>query len=87
MNVAMVMAPNLFMCHTLGLKSNEQREFVMAAGTANIMHLLIKCQQVLWTVSIYFLSSVNEWWYLVSKVILGLDFLKKQANRGDCKCH
>lgn len=52
MNVAMVMAPNLFMCHALGLKSNEQREFVMAAGTANIMHLLIKYQKLLWTVSI-----------------------------------
>lgn len=53
MNVAMVMAPNLFMCHALGLKSSEQREFVMAAGTANTMHLLIKYQKLLWTVSIY----------------------------------
>lgn len=54
MNVAMVMAPNLFMCHALDLKSSEQREFVMAAGTANIMNLLIKYQKLLWTVSIYF---------------------------------
>ena len=54
MNVAMVMAPNLFMYHTLGLKSGEQREFVMAAGIANIMHLLIKYQKLLWTVSMYF---------------------------------
>nr|NP_001104242.1 rho GTPase-activating protein 18 [Bos taurus]AAI49810.1 ARHGAP18 protein [Bos taurus] len=54
MNVAMVMAPNLFMYHTLGLKSGEQREFVMAAGIANIMHLLIRYQKLLWTVSIYF---------------------------------
>lgn len=53
-NVAMVMAPNLFMCHTLGLKSNEQREFEMAAGTASVMHLLIKYQKLLWTVSICF---------------------------------
>lgn len=52
-NVAMVMAPNLFMSHTLGLKSTEQQEFGMAAGTANVMHLLIKHQQILWTVSIY----------------------------------
>jgi hypothetical protein len=50
-NVAMVMAPNLFMCHTLGLKSSEQREFEMAAGTANVMHLLIRYQKILWTVS------------------------------------
>lgn len=54
MNVAMVMAPNLFMCHALGLKSSEQREFAMAAGTAHIMHLMIKYQKLLWTVSIYF---------------------------------
>lgn len=55
MNVAMVMAPNLFMCHTLGLKFSEQQEFVtMAAGTANIMNLLIKYQDTLWTVSMYF---------------------------------
>lgn len=53
-NVAMVMAPNLFMCHTLGLKSSEQREFEMAAGTASVMHLLIKYQKLLWTVSIRF---------------------------------
>lgn len=51
-NVAMVMAPNLFMCHTLGLKSSDQREFEMAAGTASVMHLLIKYQKLLWTVSI-----------------------------------
>ena len=50
MNVAMVMAPNLFMCHALGLKSSEQREFAMAAGTANILYLLIKYQKLLWTV-------------------------------------
>lgn len=54
MNVAMVMTPNLFMYHSLGLKAGEQREFVMAAGIANIMHLLIKYQKFLWTVSIHF---------------------------------
>uniref|UniRef100_A0A4W2CIB7 Rho GTPase-activating protein 18 n=1 Tax=Bos indicus x Bos taurus TaxID=30522 RepID=A0A4W2CIB7_BOBOX len=52
MNVAMVMAPNLFMYHTLGLKSGEQREFVMAAGIANIMHLLIRYQKLLWTADV-----------------------------------
>ena len=60
MNVAMVMAPNLFMSHTLGLKSSEQREFAMAAGIANIMHLLIRYQKLLWTVSKYFSSSMNN---------------------------
>ncbi|CAK7301477.1 rho GTPase-activating protein 18 isoform X1 [Vulpes vulpes] len=60
MNVAMVMAPNLFMCHALGLKSNEQREFIMAAGTANIMHLLIKYQQLLWTIPKFIVNQVRK---------------------------
>ncbi|XP_057345249.1 rho GTPase-activating protein 18 isoform X2 [Manis pentadactyla] len=60
MNVAMVMAPNLFMSHTLGLKSTEQREFVMAAGTANIMHLLIKYQNLLWTIPKFIVNQVRK---------------------------
>ncbi|KAM5165895.1 rho GTPase-activating protein 18 isoform 2-T2 [Callospermophilus lateralis] len=60
MNVAMVMAPNLFMCHALGLKSNEQREFGMAAGTANIMHLLIKYQKLLWTIPKFIVNQVRK---------------------------
>ncbi|XP_034525018.1 rho GTPase-activating protein 18 isoform X4 [Ailuropoda melanoleuca] len=60
MNVAMVMAPNLFMCHTLGLKSSEQQEFVMAAGTANIMHLMIKHQQLLWTIPKFIVNQVRK---------------------------
>ncbi|KAF4024561.1 hypothetical protein G4228_016707 [Cervus hanglu yarkandensis] len=60
MNVAMVMAPNLFMYHTLGLKSGEQREFVMAAGIANIMHLLIKYQKLLWTIPKFIVNQVRK---------------------------
>ncbi|XP_077857316.1 rho GTPase-activating protein 18 isoform X3 [Macaca mulatta] len=60
MNVAMVMAPNLFMCHALGLKSSEQREFVMAAGTANTMHLLIKYQKLLWTIPKFIVNQVRK---------------------------
>ncbi|OBS78105.1 hypothetical protein A6R68_19506, partial [Neotoma lepida] len=59
-NVAMVMAPNLFMCHTLGLKSSEQREFEMAAGTANVMHLLIKYQKLLWTIPKFIVNQVRK---------------------------
>ncbi|XP_008826038.1 rho GTPase-activating protein 18 [Nannospalax galili] len=59
-NVAMVMAPNLFMCHGLGLKSTEQQEFVMAAGTANTMHLLIKYQQLLWTIPKFIVNQVRK---------------------------
>ncbi|KAJ8797397.1 hypothetical protein J1605_017625 [Eschrichtius robustus] len=60
MNVAMVMAPNLFMYHTLGLKSSEQREFVMAAGIAHIMHLLIKYQKLLWTIPKFIVNQVRK---------------------------
>ncbi|XP_008993275.2 rho GTPase-activating protein 18 isoform X1 [Callithrix jacchus] len=60
MNVAMVMAPNLFMCHALGLKSSEQREFAMAAGTANTMHLLISYQKLLWTIPKFIVNQVRE---------------------------
>ncbi|XP_053769530.1 rho GTPase-activating protein 18 isoform X3 [Desmodus rotundus] len=60
MNVAMVMAPNLFMCHALGLKSSEQREFAMAAGTANILYLLIKYQKLLWTIPKFLVNQVRK---------------------------
>ncbi|XP_075859082.1 rho GTPase-activating protein 18 isoform X2 [Microcebus murinus] len=59
-NVAMVMAPNLFMCHALGLKSSEQREFVMATGTANIIHLLIRYQKLLWTIPKFIVNQVRK---------------------------
>nr|XP_048281086.1 rho GTPase-activating protein 18 isoform X2 [Myodes glareolus] len=59
-NVAMVMAPNLFMCHTLGLKSSDQREFEMAAGTASVMHLLIKYQKLLWTIPKFIVNQVRK---------------------------
>lgn len=52
-NVAMVMAPNLFTFHGLGSKTIEQSEFVMAAGTANVMRFMIQHQKLLWTVSIF----------------------------------
>ncbi|NXS63069.1 RHG18 protein, partial [Brachypteracias leptosomus] len=52
-NVAMVMAPNLFTFHGFGSKTIEQSEFVMAAGTANVMRFMIQYQKLLWTVSIF----------------------------------
>ncbi|KAJ6660110.1 hypothetical protein lerEdw1_018036 [Lerista edwardsae] len=59
-NVAMVMAPNLFMFHGLGSKSSEQSEFVMAAGTANIMLFLIKYQNLLWTIPTFLVNQVRK---------------------------
>ncbi|XP_069866876.1 rho GTPase-activating protein 18 isoform X4 [Dipodomys merriami] len=59
LNVAMVMAPNLFMCQ-LGLKTNEQQELAKAAGTANIMLLLIKYQKLLWTIPKFIVNQVRK---------------------------
>ncbi|XP_010009791.1 PREDICTED: rho GTPase-activating protein 18, partial [Nestor notabilis] len=52
-NVAMVMAPNLFTFHGFSSKTIEQSEFVMAAGTANVMRFMIQYQKLLWTVSVF----------------------------------
>ncbi|XP_072499400.1 rho GTPase-activating protein 18 isoform X3 [Notamacropus eugenii] len=59
-NVAMIMAPNLFMCPGLSIKPGEQGEFVMAAGTASIMHFLIKYQQLLWTIPKFIVAQVRK---------------------------
>ncbi|XP_032072170.1 rho GTPase-activating protein 18 [Thamnophis elegans] len=59
-NVAMVMAPNLFMFHGLGAKPTEQSEFVMAAGTANVMRFMIKYQNLLWTIPTFLVNQVRK---------------------------
>ncbi|XP_057264865.1 rho GTPase-activating protein 18 isoform X5 [Pezoporus wallicus] len=51
-NVAMVMAPNLFTFHGFSSKTIEQSEFVMAAGTANVMRFMIQYQKLLWTADV-----------------------------------
>ncbi|XP_074043664.1 rho GTPase-activating protein 18 isoform X2 [Macrotis lagotis] len=59
-NVAMVMAPNLFMYPGMSIKPNEQGEFVMAAGTAHVMHSLIKYQKLLWTIPKFIVNQVRK---------------------------
>ncbi|CAM4645147.1 rho GTPase-activating protein 18 isoform X1 [Lepidochelys kempii] len=59
-NVAMVMAPNLFTFHGLGSKTIEQSEFVMAAGTANVMRFMIKYQKLLWTIPKFIVNQVRK---------------------------
>ncbi|XP_062980759.1 rho GTPase-activating protein 18 isoform X2 [Elgaria multicarinata webbii] len=59
-NVAMVMAPNLFMFHGLGSKSIEQNEFAMAAGTAGVMRFMIKFQNLLWTIPTFLVNQVRK---------------------------
>ncbi|XP_054831512.1 rho GTPase-activating protein 18 [Eublepharis macularius] len=59
-NVAMVMTPNLFMFHGMGSKTTEQNEFVMAAGTANVMRFMIKYQNLLWTIPTFLVNQVRK---------------------------
>lgn len=58
-NVAMVMAPNIFMFKGFRSKITGQQEFTMATSMANIVRLLIRYQDLLCTVctSLYMLSS------------------------------
>lgn len=51
-NVSVVMAPNIFMFKGIRSKVTEQQEFSMATSTANIVRLLIRYQNLLWTVKI-----------------------------------
>ncbi|XP_026561270.1 rho GTPase-activating protein 18 [Pseudonaja textilis] len=59
-NVAMVMAPNLFVFHGLGAKPTEQSEFIMAAGTANVMRFMIKYQNLIWTIPTFLVNQVRK---------------------------
>uniref|UniRef100_A0A8D0GNL9 Rho GTPase-activating protein 18 n=1 Tax=Sphenodon punctatus TaxID=8508 RepID=A0A8D0GNL9_SPHPU len=59
-NVAMVMAPNLFTFQGFGSKTIEQSEFAMAAGTANVMHFMIKYQTLLWTIPKFLVDQVRK---------------------------
>ena len=53
-NVSMIMAPNLFLSPSSRSKAKgiREMEISMAAGTSNIVMMLIKYQDILWTVSI-----------------------------------
>ncbi|XP_054617240.1 rho GTPase-activating protein 18 isoform X2 [Dunckerocampus dactyliophorus] len=59
-NVSVVMAPNIFMFKGCRSKVTEQQEFSMATGTANIMRLLIRYQNLLWTIPKFILSQVRQ---------------------------
>ena len=50
-NVAMIMAPNLLLIPSKKTKNIKEIEIRMAAGTATVIKMLIKYQEILWTVS------------------------------------
>ncbi|KAI1897464.1 hypothetical protein AGOR_G00083550 [Albula goreensis] len=59
-NVAVVMAPNIFMFKGFRSKISEQQEFAMATGTANIVRLLIRYQNLLWTIPKFIINQVRK---------------------------
>uniref|UniRef100_H3AN68 Rho GTPase activating protein 28 n=1 Tax=Latimeria chalumnae TaxID=7897 RepID=H3AN68_LATCH len=56
-NVSMIVAPNLFMYKRKGA---NQQEMQAAARTAHIVRLLIKYQEILWTVPSFLISQVRK---------------------------
>uniref|UniRef100_A0A3B3TXJ5 Rho GTPase activating protein 18 n=1 Tax=Poecilia latipinna TaxID=48699 RepID=A0A3B3TXJ5_9TELE len=59
-NVSVVMAPNIFMFKGFRSKVTEQQEFSMATNTANIVRLLIRYQNLLWTIPKFILTQVRQ---------------------------
>ncbi|XP_055997359.1 rho GTPase-activating protein 18-like [Ostrea edulis] len=61
-NVAMIMAPNLFLSPSSRSKTKAIRdmEISMAAGTSNIVMMLIKYQKIIWTVPSTLLQQMRH---------------------------
>ncbi|XP_033847181.1 rho GTPase-activating protein 18-like [Periophthalmus magnuspinnatus] len=59
-NVSVVMAPNLFMFKGQRAKVTQQQEVSMATSTANIVRLLIRYQDLLWTIPKFILTQVRQ---------------------------
>ncbi|RXM36345.1 Rho GTPase-activating protein 18 [Acipenser ruthenus] len=58
-NIAVVMAPNLFMFKGFRSKNGDQQEFAMATGTANLMRLLIRYQDLLWLIPKFLMNQTD----------------------------
>uniref|UniRef100_A0A4W5NZV2 Rho GTPase activating protein 18 n=1 Tax=Hucho hucho TaxID=62062 RepID=A0A4W5NZV2_9TELE len=59
-NVAVVMAPNIFMFKGFCNKISMQQELSMATETANIVRLLIRYQNLLWTIPKFIMNQVRK---------------------------
>ncbi|XP_048860524.1 rho GTPase-activating protein 18 [Brienomyrus brachyistius] len=59
-NIAVVMAPNIFMFKGFRSKVSEQQEFSMATGMAHIVRLLIRYQDLLWTIPKFIMNQVRK---------------------------
>ncbi|KAI4802278.1 hypothetical protein KUCAC02_020127 [Chaenocephalus aceratus] len=59
-NVSVVMAPNIFMFKGFRSKVTEQQEFSMATSIAHIVRLLIRYQNLLWTIPKFIMTQVRQ---------------------------
>uniref|UniRef100_A0A3Q3WWS9 Rho-GAP domain-containing protein n=1 Tax=Mola mola TaxID=94237 RepID=A0A3Q3WWS9_MOLML len=59
-NVSVIIAPNIFMFKGFRSKVTEQQEYSMAASTANIIRLLIRYQNLLWTIPKFIMNQVRQ---------------------------
>ncbi|XP_053193472.1 rho GTPase-activating protein 18 [Scomber japonicus] len=59
-NVSVVIAPNIFMLKGIRSKVTEQQQFAMATSTASIVRLLIRYQNLLWTIPKFILTQVRQ---------------------------
>ncbi|CAK6962571.1 rho GTPase-activating protein 18 [Scomber scombrus] len=59
-NVSVVIAPNIFMLKGFRSKVTEQQQFAMATSTASIVRLLIRYQNLLWTIPKFILTQVRQ---------------------------
>nr|XP_023652956.1 rho GTPase-activating protein 18 isoform X1 [Paramormyrops kingsleyae] len=59
-NIAVVMAPNIFMFKGFRSKVSELQEFSMATGMAHIVRLLIRYQDLLWTIPKFIMNQVRK---------------------------
>ncbi|XP_028295134.1 rho GTPase-activating protein 18 isoform X2 [Gouania willdenowi] len=59
-NVSVIMAPNIFMFKGFRSKITEQQEFSISTSTANIVRLLIRYQNLLWTIPKFIMNQVRQ---------------------------
>ncbi|XP_071804028.1 rho GTPase-activating protein 18-like isoform X1 [Asterias amurensis] len=66
-NIAMIMAPNLFTAQSSRKKCPDYSELQFAAGTCNVMRMLVKYHNILWVVPFRMVEQVRRMCELESK--------------------
>ncbi|CAH1247520.1 ARHGAP18 [Branchiostoma lanceolatum] len=79
-NVAMIMAPNMFLVKS-GSKNVNFNEVKMAAGTSEIVRMLIKYHKILWTVPSFMVMQVRHLYQVESRKTKDSKGLMKMLGR------